>query len=150
MKRAQLKRISVLGLAVIGIMLANVLIASANPLNVTLTVNSTGQVNRIGQVTVGGTLTCDIPGSSANFSGQVTQLSGRAQMSGSFYINTTCGPTPTAWTATLRADNGIFTGGTAKVTILYGYACGYNGYYYDCTNVPGLPATTSIKLKGGG
>jgi hypothetical protein len=150
MQKPHVKKFGVLGIAVIAIMLANVLIASASPVNATFSVDSTGQVNRIGQVTVGGTLSCDIPGSSANFSGQVTQLSGRAQLSGSFYIYTTCGPTPTHWTATLRADNGIFTGGPAKVNISYGSVCGFNGYYYDCSPLPGLPSTTSIKLKGGG
>jgi hypothetical protein len=150
MKRPSFKRIGIFGLAVTVMMLANVLIASANPLNATLSVDRSGRVNRIGQATVGGTVTCDIPGSTMQFSGQLTQLSGRAQMSGNFYVNATCGPTPTPWSVTLRADNGIYTGGTAKVTINYGYACGYNGYYYECTNVPGLPATTSIKLKGGG
>jgi len=79
----------------------------------------------------------------------VTQLSGRAQLSGSFYANATCGPTPTHWSATLRADNGIFTGGPAKETINYAYACGFNGYFYDCTSASGVPSTTSIRLMGG-
>ena len=150
MQKPHLKRIGVIGLAAIVIMLANVLIASANPVNASLTVNSTGQVNRIGQVTIGGTISCDIPGSTIQFNGQVTQLSGRAQMGGSFGAGSTCGPTPTAWSATLRADNGIFTGGNAKVNISYAYVCGFNGYYYDCSPLPGFPATTNIKLKGGG
>jgi hypothetical protein len=148
MKRPHLIRIGALGLAAIALLLANVLVASADPLTVTFTVNSTGQVNRIGQVTVGGTLSCDVPGSNAYINGQVTQLSGRAQLSGGFYFNGTCGPTPTPWTATLRADNGIFTGGNAKLTINYVQACGFNGYFYECTSASGLPSTISIKLKG--
>jgi hypothetical protein len=149
MKRPHLIRIGALGLAAIAILLANVLIASANPLTFNFAVNNSGLVNRIGQVTVGGTMSCDVPGSNASIYGQVTQLSGRAQLSGSFYVNGTCGPTPTKWSATLRADNGIFTGGPAKVTIYYAYACGFNGYFYECSYASGLPSTTSIRLKGG-
>ena len=149
MKRPHLIRISAVGLTAIALLLANVLIASANPLTFTFTVNSTDQVNRIGQVTVGGTTSCDVPGSFANIYGQVTQLSGRAQLSGSFYVNGTCGPTPTPWTATLRADNGIFTGGPAKLTIYSASACGFDGYFYTCSYASGLPSTTSIKLQGG-
>jgi hypothetical protein len=149
MKRPHLVRIGILGLAALALLLTNVLIASANPLTFTFTVDSTGQVNRIGQVTVGGTMACDVPGSNANIYGQVTQLSGRAQMSGNFSFYGTCGPTPTRWSATLRADNGIFTGGPAKETIYSAAACGWNGYFYDCSYASGLPSTTSLMLKGG-
>ena len=63
MQRPQVKKFGVLGIAVIAIMLVNVLIASANSVNATLSVDPNGHVNRIGQATVGGMASCDIPGS---------------------------------------------------------------------------------------
>jgi hypothetical protein len=154
MKRSHLIRIGALGLAAIAILLANILLASANPvltasaspLTFTFTVDNTGKVNRIGFVTVGGTMSCDVPGAFAFVSGQVMQLSGRAQLSGSFsFYGATCGPTPTPWSATLRADNGIFTGGPANVSFS-AQACVFNGYFEDCSFTSG---TQSIKLVGG-
>jgi hypothetical protein len=135
--------------AAITLVLANVLIASASPLTFTLTFDRTGMVDQTGRATIGGTVTCDLPGSTAYLNGQLTQLQGGAQLSGSFYVTgAPCGPTPTRWKATLQAVNGIFTAGTATVTVNYAYACGFSGYIYECTNSSPPPATF-IRLRSG-
>jgi hypothetical protein len=146
MFKHKMVKVGVISVVIMALVLANALIASANPLTITLTLNPVGTVNRIGQVTLTGTISCSRPTSYSNLNGQMTQLIARALLSGSFYAYPVCGPTPTPWSATFRADNGIFSGGQAKVTYLSAYACVFVDYYYDC-GYTSLPSTL-VRLKG--
>ncbi len=84
-------------------------------------------VNRgTGHVTVHGTITCSIA-AEAFVGGEIRQRVGRSYIYGSLFGFTSCGPDPTAWSATTEFETGVFAGGQAQVQ-LFAEAWAPSGY----------------------
>lgn len=93
-----------------------------SPLTLEISANQTGTVDRSGNVTVSGTVSCsrDVP---VYMSGTVKQLfAGRVTISGSFSIQVNCVAPQSTWSAVVVGDNGKFAAGSAMLTV-NAYGC---------------------------
>lgn len=112
------------------------------PLTIDLTINPTGSVDRIGDVTVSGTVACS-RFAHAYVYGEVKQVVGRTSVIyGSFSAGFTCDGV-TSWQATAVAQGGKFAGGSAKVSA---YASGYDPEFGDGASDQG---SAIISLRSG-
>jgi hypothetical protein len=126
-------RAGLVALAVMAVVLANVLIASANPGSFTFSASAFGRVDSTGQATVIGQVTCETPGSVATIYGLMTQSNQQTNASGSFVTSAPCGPTATTWTASFRSVTGPFTTGHASLSV-NAFACHFDGYIFRCSS----------------
>lgn len=92
-------------------------------MDLTLTVDSVGKVDpKTGQAAITGTVTCTTSAVFANVSVSLRQPIGRFVIHGFGFDSPACGPTPTAWFASIVGDNGKFTGGHATAQV-NAFAC---------------------------
>lgn len=94
----------------------NIAIQVPQPNEVSISIDSTGSVNRAGHVTVSGTLTCSQP-AFIGLSADLRQRAGRRYLTA--YANTAvwCDGV-TAWTATTTFEDGVFVAGRATVHVM--------------------------------
>jgi|GEM_PF-6007788 hypothetical protein len=151
MNRYKIFNFGVVALAVIALLLTNVFIARASAPTIQLTLDPTGTVDRFGNVTLTGTVTCNIqPDFMMGGSGELRQFVGRTTLlQGTFFPGVQqCGMTTTPWSATVMATNGRFGGGQAQASVSITACVGDPMFGMECSTAS-VPLTP-IKLKGGG
>ena len=84
------------------------------PLTVTETLKATGTVTRTGSAIVRGTVTCS-KATFAAIGATVVQTRKNVQTEGITPVTVSCGPTPTAWSATVTPTAGKFVVGRASL-----------------------------------
>jgi hypothetical protein len=92
------------------------------PLTFTLTIDQTAAINRLGLVTVTGTVSCSrsLP---VDVSGSLKQLfANRVTISGTFSVHLDCNAPQTRWSALTSGDNGKFAAGSATESVT-AYGC---------------------------
>jgi hypothetical protein len=97
------------------------------PPDLTVTINSSGTVNKQGVARISGTVSCtssDGSGIILDIFGDVRQKVGRVIISGFFdtFLDAPCDGSTIPWEAFVQADNGLFAGGKA-VTVAIGTGC---------------------------
>jgi hypothetical protein len=93
------------------------------PIEVSLTVDSTGKVNqKTGEATIGGTITCSRTADFSEVDVTLRQAIGRFTIHGFGVEAPECGPTPTNWFASIAGDNGKFGAGKATADV-FAFAC---------------------------
>jgi Family of unknown function (DUF6299) len=93
------------------------------PIQVDLTVDPSGKVNtKTGEATVTGSITCSAATSDVFVDLNLRQSVGRFTIHGFGGAGAECGPTPTAWVATIVGDNGKFGPGKATADVS-AFAC---------------------------
>ncbi|MEW5991582.1 MAG: hypothetical protein AB1736_09620 [Chloroflexota bacterium] len=92
------------------------------PIEINLTIDGSGKIDRTGAVTVSGTLTCSATADYAEIYLTVSQSVGRFRIHGSAWTPSACVESPTPWAATIVGDNGTFAGGKATV-VASAWAC---------------------------
>ena len=104
------------------------------PLQISLTINTSGQVERqSGKVRLTGTITCTIPGN-IGVNAVLTQRLNRFSLStANAYMSTPCSSTPSAWTLDLTPQGNVpFGNGMAQLDLV---ASGYDPYYGGFVNI---------------
>jgi hypothetical protein len=92
-------------------------------IEVSLTVDSTGKVNpKTGEATISGTISCNHPADSGDVEVNLHESLGRFTVHGFGFDSPACGPTPTAWFASVLGDNGKFGPGKATADVS-AFAC---------------------------
>lgn len=87
-------------------------------MDLTLTVDAVGKVNpKTGEAAITGTVTCTTTAEFANVTVNLRQPVGRFVIHGFGFDSPACGPTSTAWFASIVGDNGKFTGGHATAQV---------------------------------
>jgi Family of unknown function (DUF6299) len=109
------------------------------PLEVSLTIDSTGKIDRTGQVTISGTISCSRAADFAEVDLQVSQSVGRLRIHGFAFASAECDTGPTAWTASLMGENGTFAGGKVAVEA--------NAFGCDPFSCAGDFATAPVRLR---
>jgi hypothetical protein len=93
------------------------------PIEVSLTVDSTGKVNqKSGEATISGTITCSRTADFSEVDVTLRQAIGRFTIHGFGAEAPECGPTPTNWFASIAGDNGKFGAGKATADV-FAFAC---------------------------
>lgn len=93
------------------------------PLEVSLTVDSTGKVNhKTGEATISGTITCSRTADFSEIDVRLRQAIGRFTIHGFGADGPECGPTPTNWFVSIAGDNGKFGAGKATADVS-AFAC---------------------------
>lgn len=110
------------------------------PIQVDLTVDPIGKVNsKTGEATLGGTITCSATTSDAFVDMELRQALGRFTIRGFGGTGIECGPAPTAWLATIVADNGRFGPGQATANVS-AFAC-------DAFSCDDAFVSTTVRLR---
>jgi hypothetical protein len=110
------------------------------PLEISLTVNSTGKVNaKTGEATISGTVTCNHSADSADIEVSLREPLGRFTIHGFGTDGPSCGPTPTAWFASVVGDNGKFGAGKATADVT-AFAC-------DLIGCADASVTSNVRLR---
>lgn len=97
--------------------------AVAPPIEIELTVDPKGAINKSGEATISGSISCSTNAEFAEVSASLRQSIGRFTIHGSGFEPVECGSSPTTWKVTIVGDNGRFAGGRATVEIS-AFACG--------------------------
>jgi hypothetical protein len=97
--------------------------AAAPPIEIELAVDSKGAINKSGEATISGSISCSTSADFAEVSASLRQSVGRFTIHGSGFDAVECGPSPTTWKLTIVGDNGRFAGGRATVEVS-AFACG--------------------------
>jgi hypothetical protein len=92
------------------------------PIEVTLTVDSTGKVDKAGVVTLTGTISCTRDADFSDIQVSLRQPIGRFTIHGSGFNETTCGPSGSTWWIQVSGDNGKFGSGKATADV-FAEAC---------------------------
>ena len=96
------------------------------PLEIDVTIDPRGAFNKAGEATITGSISCSSTADFAELNTSIRQAFGRFTVHGSGFDAVECGPSPTAWKATITGDNGKFAGGRATAEVLV-FACGAGG-----------------------
>ena len=92
-------------------------------MNIALSVAPRAKVHpKTGQAQINGTISCDRPAEFAEVSVTLRLVTGRFFTIGAGAASTTCGPSPSNWTAIVTGENGRFVGGRATVEMT-AFAC---------------------------
>jgi hypothetical protein len=110
------------------------------PLEVTVTLNPTGQFDKAGNVVLTGTATCSEP-VDLSLDGFVQQRAGRALLQAEGFNDLPCDGT-ISFTVVANPYNGIFRGGKAQGTLYWNAFTGTRGVSGE--------ADANLSLKGGG
>jgi hypothetical protein len=118
------------------------------PLVLDLALSPKGSVvPKTGTATVRGTVVCNEPATVFGISGRLEQRKGRVILGGDFFVGEfACEPPETAWSATVTASNGLFTGGKARVLNVSASGCGEDFLLCDDAFIPG-PITMQLTGK---
>jgi hypothetical protein len=92
------------------------------PIEMSVTLDPTGSVDKAGNVTIRGSITCSQQASFADLSAFLRQAVGRFTFTGNASASPDCGPTPSSWTLSASGQNGRFGGGKIQVEIM-AFAC---------------------------
>jgi len=92
------------------------------PIELTLTVDSTGKVDKAGMATLTGTMTCSRDADFSDVQVSLRQPIGRFTIHGSGFSDTTCGPSGSPWFIQVSGDNGKFGSGKATADV-FAEAC---------------------------
>jgi hypothetical protein len=87
------------------------------PMTFGINASTTGQVDRSGNVTISGTVSCsrDV---AVSANGRLTQLfANRVTISGTFSVGVNCTAPQSPWSAVVVGDNGKFAAGNATLTV---------------------------------
>ena len=110
------------------------------PLEVSLTVNSTGKVNqKTGEATISGTITCSRTADFSEIDVSLRQAIGRFTIHGFGADGPECGPTPTNWFVSIAGDNGKFGAGKATADVS-AFAC-------DASSCGDASVLASVRLR---
>lgn len=92
------------------------------PIEIDVTLETTGKIDKNGLVTIGGTITCSQQAVFVDLSAFLRQAVGRFTFTGNAVASIDCGPTPSSWTVSAAAQNGKFGGGRILVELM-GFGC---------------------------
>ena len=92
------------------------------PIELTLTVDPTGKVNKAGVATLTGTMTCSRDADFSDIQVTLRQPIGRFTIHGSGFADATCGPSGSPWFIQVSGDNGKFGSGKATADV-FAEAC---------------------------
>jgi hypothetical protein len=91
-------------------------------IEVSLTVDSIGKVDKAGVATLTGTISCTADADLADIQVSLRQQVGRFTIHGSAFTGATCGPSGSTWWIQIRGDNGTFGSGKATADV-FAEAC---------------------------
>jgi hypothetical protein len=109
-------------------------------IEVSLTVDSNGKVNpKTGEATISGTISCTHAADFGDVEVNLRESIGRFTVHGFGFDSPACGPTPTAWFASVAGDNGKFAAGKATADVS-AFAC-------DAFSCDDAFVSTSVRLR---
>jgi hypothetical protein len=117
------------------------------PIVIDLALSPKGSVvPKTGTATVRGTVVCNEPATVFGIGGELQQRKGRVILRGFFGVGEfACEPPETEWSATVTAENGLFTGGKATVLNVSAFGCDE----FSCDDVF-IEGPVKIQLTGKG